>query len=103
MQIGTSLFLLAVGAILAFAVQDQISGIDLTLTMMECDITVTAFPASGGAPVSVRREIRGLTTDRLESFVFPGGRVATSRLRVEVFLPYAGPRAHVELRELVLR
>ena len=31
MQIGTSLFLLAVGAILAFAVQDQISGIDLTM------------------------------------------------------------------------
>lgn len=30
MQIGTSLFLLAVGAILAFAVQDSISGVDLT-------------------------------------------------------------------------
>lgn len=31
MQIGTSLFLLAVGAILAFAVQDQVSGVDLTM------------------------------------------------------------------------
>ncbi|MCO7238922.1 MULTISPECIES: DUF6458 family protein [unclassified Aeromicrobium] len=31
MQIGTSLFLLAVGAILSFAVQDRISGVDLTM------------------------------------------------------------------------
>lgn len=30
MQIGTSLFLLAVGAILAFAVQDSINGVELT-------------------------------------------------------------------------
>jgi hypothetical protein len=81
----------------------EIGGIDLTLTMMECDVTVTAFPAGGGAPVSVRREIRGLTTDRLETFLLPGGKVAASRLRVEVFLPFAGPRAHVELRELAFR
>lgn len=31
MQIGSSLFLLAVGAILAFAVQEAINGIDLTM------------------------------------------------------------------------
>jgi high-affinity nickel permease len=31
MYIGGSLFLLAVGAILAFAVQDAISGVDLTM------------------------------------------------------------------------
>ncbi len=31
MQIGSSLFLLAVGAILAFAVQDAVSGVDLTM------------------------------------------------------------------------
>lgn len=32
MYIGGSLFLLAVGAILAFAVQDSINGIDLVMT-----------------------------------------------------------------------
>ena len=31
MSIGTSIFLLAVGAILAFAVTDAISGVDLTV------------------------------------------------------------------------
>jgi hypothetical protein len=31
MQIGSSLFLLAVGAILAFAVQDNVRGIDLPM------------------------------------------------------------------------
>ena len=31
MQIGGSLFLIAAGAILAFAVQDQINGVDLTM------------------------------------------------------------------------
>ena len=31
MQIGSSLFLLAAGAILAFAVQDSINGVDLTM------------------------------------------------------------------------
>lgn len=31
MQIGSSLFLLAAGAILAFAVQDAVNGVDLTM------------------------------------------------------------------------
>ncbi len=81
----------------------ELRGIDLTLTMMECDVTVTATPAGGGAPATLRREIRGITTDQVETFLFPSGPVRASRLRIEIYLPFAGERAHVELRELAFR
>ncbi|MGH9367732.1 MAG: hypothetical protein ACRD3M_08685, partial [Thermoanaerobaculia bacterium] len=60
-------------------------------------------PAGGGAPLTFGRQVRGLTSDKLEEFPLPGGPIRAARLRIEIFLPFAGERAHVELRELALR
>jgi hypothetical protein len=80
----------------------MISRIDLSLSRMNCEITVEITPAQGGAPVVLKRALQEPPGDSTQEFPLPGP-VRTSRIRVTVRETDLDEPAHIEIRGVAFR
>ncbi len=79
-----------------------ISRIDLSLSRMNCEISIEITPAQGGAPVVLRRTLREPPGDSTQEFPLPA-LVRTSRIRITVRETDLEEPAHIEIRDVAFR
>ncbi|HPW56775.1 MAG TPA: hypothetical protein PLP31_13670 [Thermoanaerobaculaceae bacterium] len=84
---------------LAFLAPRRCAGVVVRLWWTCYDVTVTALPAGGGAPLTVRREVRAVDPDPVLTVRLPSA-VPLEKLRLEIS-NHEGDR-HVHVREVEL-
>jgi len=80
----------------------SISRIDLSLSRMNCEITIGVFPADGSPPRELRRKLVEPPGDSTQEFPLPAP-VRASKVRVSVHETDLGEPAHIELRDVAFR